>query len=413
MTGLSSGTGWIFRIAAVNSVGTSAYSASVNTCTQTCPIDYSFNINSGSGGNGSVSTVAEQSDGKIIYGGIFNVWNGSVVGRIIRLNSNGTVDATFSTNVGTAASGGVSKIIVQPDGKILVAGSFAAWNGTNAGRLVRLNSDGTLDTAFLTATGTGAGGAVSALELQSDGKMILGGDFAVWNGVSVGRIVRINSDGTRDATFTTNTGSGAGSGNSVRSLAVQSDGKVIVGGNFATWNGVSVGGLVRLNSDGTRDTAFSTAMGSGADASGANAIRALAVDSSGRILLGGQFSTWNGVASPAFVRLNSDGSLDSTFMTNLGTGVTTGVNVILVQGDGKIFVGGSFTSWSGGGGTYRARLNDSGSRDSTYATTGLNALSGTVSGGIIDSNGKIVLGGSMLFYGGSAGLPLGYHVRLN
>ena len=179
-------------------------------------------------------TMTLQSDGKTIIGGSFSQWNGTNVGRIVRLNSDGTLDTAFTTNNGTGANASfVYEIAVQSDGKILVSGQFTAWNGTTVGRIVRLNSDGTLDTTFTTNTGTGTNNIIRSIAVQSDGKILVSGQFTSWNGTNVGYIVRLNSDGTRDTTFTTNNGTGAN--NIVYSIAIQPDGKILVGGQFTAF----------------------------------------------------------------------------------------------------------------------------------------------------------------------------------
>jgi uncharacterized delta-60 repeat protein len=302
-------------------------------------LDTAFTTNNGTGAGSNVYAIAIQSDGKILVGGAFATWNGTTVGRIVRLNADGTLDTTFTTNNGTGANSTVQSIAIQSDGKILVGGAFATWNGTTVGRIVRLSSAGALDTAFTTANGTGANSTVQLIAIQSDGKILLGGYFPSWNGTTVGYIVRLNSDGTRETTFTTNNGTGANS--NVQSIAIQSDGKILVGGGFNVWNSTTVGFVVRLNSNGTLDTAFTTNNGTGAG----NTVNALAIQSDGKIVIGGLFTTWNSITVNRIVRLNSDGTRDTAFTTNTGTGADNSVLAIAIQSDGKILVGGGFTAF--------------------------------------------------------------------
>jgi len=250
-------------------------------------MDTAFTTNTGTGANSSILSVAIQSDGKILVGGSFTTWNGTTVNRIVRLNSDGTRDTAFTTNTGTGANTTIETIAIQSDGKIIVGGSFTIWNGATVGFIVRLNSNGTRDTSFTTNTGTGANTTIVTIAIQSDGKILVGGNFTVWNGTAVGRIVRLNADGTRDTAFTTNTGTGASGG--VVSIAIQSDGKILVGGNFGAWNGTTVTRIVRLNSDGTRDTAFTTNAGNGAN----NTVRSVTIQSDRKILLAGTFTSFN------------------------------------------------------------------------------------------------------------------------
>jgi uncharacterized delta-60 repeat protein len=302
--------------------------------------DTAFNTNTGTGSNGANSAIEIQSNGQILVGGAFTTWNGVTVGRIVRLNSDGTRDTTFTTNTGTAANGNVFAIAIQSNGQILVGGGFTTWNGVTVNNIVRLNANGTRDTTFTTNAGTGANGAVTNMAIQSDGKILVGGVFGTWNGVTVNRIVRLNADGTRDTAFTTNTGAAAGL-NNVNTIAVQSNGQIVVGGAFTTWNGVTVGRIVRLNSDGTRDTTFTTNTGTAAN----SIVNTVAIQSNGQIVLAGNFVTWNAVTVNGIARLNSDGTRDTNFTTNAGIGAFS-INKITIQRDRKILIGGGFSGFN-------------------------------------------------------------------
>jgi len=175
--------------------------------------------------------------------------------------SDGTEDTSFYTNLGTGFNNQVLSTTTQSDGDILVGGSFTALDGNTKNRLVRLNADGTEDTAFYTNLGTGFGNVVQAVALQSDGDILVGGSFTTLDGNTRNGLVRLNSDGTEDTAFYANLGTGfAGS---VIALAVQSDGDIIAGGFFSSFNGNTRNRLVRLNADGTEDTAFYTNLGTG------------------------------------------------------------------------------------------------------------------------------------------------------
>jgi uncharacterized delta-60 repeat protein len=339
--------------------------------------------------NNTVNSIAIQSDGKIVVGGTFTTWNVTTVNRIVRLNSDGTLDTAFTTNTGTGTNNIVDSIVIQSDGKILVGGQSTSWNGTTVGRIVRLNSDGTRDTTFTTNNGTGANNYIRSIAIQSDGKILVGGGFSSWNGTTVGRIVRLNSDGTRDTAFTTNTGTGANSVVGFNSIAIQSDGKIVVGGGFSRWSGTIVNRIVRLNSDGTRDTAFNTNTGTGA----ISTVNPVTVQPDGKILLGGEFNTWNGTTVGRIVRLNSDGTRDTAFNTNTGTGTTTSTRSIAIQSDGKIIIGGFFTVWNGTSINRIVRLNPDGTRDTAFTTNNGTGANNSVYVVAIQSDGKILVGG--------------------
>jgi uncharacterized delta-60 repeat protein len=355
--------------------------------------DTTFITNVSGGANNTVTAVGLQSDGKVIFGGNFTTFNGNSINRIIRLNSDGTTDTVFSTNIGVGAPTQINSIVVQPDQKILVGGIFSGFNVSTVGRIIRLNSDGTTDTSFVTNTGTGAGNTVNTIAVQSDGKILLGGTFTTFNGTTgIGRIIRLNSDGTRDTSFV-----GTGAANTVNAIAVQSDGKIIVGGDFTTFNGTAgINRIVRLNSDGTRDTSFSTNVGTGANV----AINSIAIQSDGKIVIAGNFAVFNGVQGAGIVRLNSDGTRDTAFTTNGGTGLNGGANAVGVQSDGKIIVGGGFTAFDNLLVYRLVRLNSDGTLDTVFKENIGTGLSNFVFSIIFQPDGKpIIAGGFDMFNG--------------
>ena len=305
--------------------------------------DTAFTVNTGSGFNSSVYSVAVQSDGKIVVGGSFTELNGVTSNRIARLNADGTPDTTFSSKTGSGFGGGVVRALaVQSDGKIVAGGAFTTLNGETRNRIVRFNADGTPDTTFSNNTGSGFNGAeVYSVVVQSDGKIVVGGDFTTLKGQTTNRIARLNVDGTPDTAFTTSTGTGFDT--TVTSVAVQADGKIVVGGSFTTLNGQTSNRIARLNVDGTPDAAFSLSTGAGFN-SGVNGV---AVQPDGKIVVGGSFTTLNGQTSNRIARLNIDGTPDTTFTANTGTGFSNGVLPVALQSDGKIVVGGHFTTLNG------------------------------------------------------------------
>src|SRR6185437_4424176 len=175
-------------------------------------VDFSFRL--GASLDSSVLAVAVQSDGKVLIGGGFTTVNGALRGHIARLNPDGSIDHTFGYGL-AGASSTVNAMALQSDGKVLIGGTFTAVNGTAINRVARLNSDGTLDTTFASGL-AGANGSINAMALQSDGKVLIGGLFAAVNGTAINRIARLNSDGTLDTAF----GNGlAGANNAVTALA--------------------------------------------------------------------------------------------------------------------------------------------------------------------------------------------------
>ena len=187
----------------------------------------------------------------------------------------GNVDPTFGASLGLA--GNVERVLVQPDGKILVAGSFDK-------RLIRLNSDGSLDSDF--DLGAGTNGFVNAMAVQADGKLIIGGYFTSVGGATRNGIARLYSNGSLDTGFDP----GAGTDDmDVYTLALQSDGKVVIGGGFNTVGGITRHHIARLNADGSLDTGFDPGT-----RVGGSVVGALAVQSDGKVVIGVTSTTWAG-----------------------------------------------------------------------------------------------------------------------
>jgi uncharacterized delta-60 repeat protein len=344
-------------------------------------IDTSFNT--GTGFNNLVWAITVQADGKILVGGSFTTYKGVTENRIVRLNIDGSKDTTFST--GTGFNTQVYAIETQADGKILVGGSFTTYKGVTENRIVRLNADGSKDTAF--STGTGFGSLVYTIATQADGKILVGGTFIAYKGVTENRIIRLNANGSKDTTFST----GTGFSNSVRAITTQADGKILVGGEFTTYNGVTENRIIRLNADGSKDTVFNTGTGFN------NTVLAITTQVDGKILVGGEFTTYNGVTENRIIRLNADGSKDTVF--NTGTGFNNAVYAITAQTDGKILVGGVFSTYNGFIVNYIIRLNTDGSKDNAFSTgTGFNNFVSTIT---TQSDGKILAGGAFTSYNNS------------
>jgi len=235
---------------------------------------------------------------------------------------------------------------MQSDGKVLVGGQFTAVNGVTRSRVARLNADGTLDTGFLNGF-SGPDNAVYSVAAQSDGKVFIGGGFETVNGVNRTFVARLNADGGLDGGFLTGL---SGNADGVRSVAVQSDGKVLVGGLFTAVNGVSRTNIARLNADGSLDSGFLNGL------SGANdAVYSVAVQSDGKVLIGGNFTAVNGVGRTNIARLNPDGAMDSGFLSGL-SGADSDVWSVAVQTDGRVLIGGFFNMVNGVPAAHFARL---------------------------------------------------------
>jgi uncharacterized delta-60 repeat protein len=197
----------------------------------------------------------------------------------------------------------VNWIVQDSNGKYLVAGAFTTYNGVTANRIARLNYDGSLDTTFNTLNGLGSVGyCVIAL---SSGKYMVSGAFTTFNGATANRIIRLNSNGSKDTSFVY----GTGFNQQIWSLIEQGDGKVLAGGIVSSYNGTACKEIVRLNTDGTLDNTFSIGTGL---STGGN-IYDMKFTPEGKILIGGHFTTINGIPAKRMALLNSDGSVDTSF----------------------------------------------------------------------------------------------------
>jgi uncharacterized delta-60 repeat protein len=215
---------------------------------------------------------------------------------------------------------------------------------------------------------------VNSIAIQSDGKIIVGGNFTTYKGVTNNYIIRLNSDGTKDLTFDNSIGFNT----VVNTISIQSDGKILVGGAFTTYKGVSANNIIRLNSDGTKDLTFDNSIGFN------NTVNAISIQSDGKILVGGSFSSYKGVTNNYIIRLNSDGSKDITFDNSVG--FSGSVTKIIIQPDGEILVGGAFIN-------YRLYINNSIIRlNSVGNSVSLLNLDGVLNTIIYDSNNNVFYG---------------------
>lgn len=344
--------------------------------------------------NGSITTLAVQPDDRLICGGSFNNYITPVNG-LVRLNTDGTPDASF--NIGTGFNGAVYCSALQPDGRLLVGGDFTTVNGVPRNRIARLNADGTLDTTF--DPGTGCNSVVRCMALQSDGRVLIGGNFNQVNGQSFKILARLEADGVVDATFATSTSFSPGQ---VFAIAVEPDGQVLVGGSFSSYAGTSSVGLVRLNADATVDSGFS--IGTGFVLVTDN-VRAIALQPDGRILVGGAFSGFNGTNVRRLTRLNADGTLDPSFPVG-DRFYIGGVHGLALQPDGKTVVVGGFTTDSGVIRNRVARVDNDGTLDFAFGRGhGCNGrYANTVPiarCSVVQPDGRILVGGGFQAYNDS------------
>jgi uncharacterized delta-60 repeat protein len=361
------------------------------TYSQPGTIDLTFNP--GTGPSSVIKTTSIQSDGKIIIGGTFATYNGITINHIARLNTDGTLDATFNTGTGpgSPSASTVETTSIQSDGKIIIGGSFRTYNGISRNGIARLNPDGTLDTTFNTGTGTGINSNVGTTSIQSDGKIIIAGFINSYNGITINRIARLNTDGTLDTTFNP----GTGPNNIIETTSIQSDGKIIIGGNFTVYNGIGRNFIARLNTDGTLDATFNG--GTEAD----NIVRTASIQSDGKIIIGGDFNSYNGITRNQIARLNTNGTLDTNFNPGTGTEANSTVYDSSIQSDGKIIIVGAFNFYNSVTRNGIARLNTDGTLDDTFNPGTGTEASTIVRTTSIQSDGQLIIGGNFTSYNGT------------
>jgi len=343
-------------------------------------IDTTFHV--GGGANHVVRAIAVQSDGKILVGGYFETFNYTNKNFLVRLNPNGSIDGTF--NIGNVGPGYYVHVIrIQNDGKILIGGELNYYNGAPTNGIARLNPDGSLDTTFNINNGFGWGSDVDDIAIQSDGKLLIGGSFSSFNGLTRSGILRLNEDGTLDSTFN----SGPGLNGSVYSIAIQNDNKIILGGGFTTYNGANRLNVLRLNADASLDSSFVVYP--------TNFIHAVKIQSDGKIIIGGNFYTCSSQTRLGLARLHIDGAVDLSFDPSGGaTTYTREVRAVAILPDDKILVGGYFFVFGGAFRTCLARLHVNAANDYSFASrTGLN---NTVHSTSIQSDGKIIVAGNFI-----------------
>ena len=332
--------------------------------------DASFNP----GADGAVRVVNPLPDGKILVGGGFTTLGGQARNRIGRLNADGTLDTTFNPG----ASDYVFSTAVQPDGRLVLGGFFTTLGGQTRNYIGRLNADGTLDTGF----NPGASSVVQAVALQSDGKILVGGRFTNLGGQSRNRIGRLNVDGALDTSFNP----GTGADEIVFCMAVQADGKVLVGGDFITLGGQTRNYIGRLNADGSVDTSFNPAA--------SRSISSIVVQPDGKILVVQvAYTSWGLRYGSRMDRLNADGTLDGSFSN---PAANDSINAVALQADGKILVAGDFTSIGGQNRSRIARLNSDGTLDGTFFNPGADAA---VQALALQPDGRILVGGGFFRLG--------------
>ena len=333
-------------------------------------LDTAFQIDSG---GRVLASVVQTSDNKIVVAGSFTSIGGLTRHYIARLNTDGTVDASYDPNL----NGPVYALAYDAaSNKIIAGGGFTTVGGENRNHIVRLNPTGTLDSEF----NPNIDGAVGSIVIQKDGAILVGGAFSTAQPIGAtltarANILRLTPAGQLDATFNPTTNS------AVAAIALQDDGKILIVGSFnaiqpgATGTITGRSGIARLNADGTLDTSYNP---------NANApIMAIALQKDGKAVIGGRFNaflpnnTTTVVLRSFIARVNVDGTIDADFDPHANNMVLA----VAVQPDQKIVLAGAFTTLQPAGDAdwtlrkYVARVTTAGKVDPTF-NLDLNELAG-------------------------------------
>lgn len=267
-------------------------------------------------------------DGRTLIAGAIQFFGERKIFRnsIARLAADGSVDESFNAHV----AGSVNSFAVQPDGKIVIGGMIGNVNGDGRNGIARILPDGANDAEFHPGwTGrrplqrskapdnTGANGNVFCVALQPDGKILLAGEFTFVAGVRRNLLARLHPDGRLDESFDAMLDGGKHRpGSAIHSLALQADGKIIIGGSFTQVKGIGRNNLARLLSNGDpdhsfypcpKDARFKDDKEKAPEATGARGrVRSISIQKDGKVLVGGVFDGIGGVPGIHMARLHND-----------------------------------------------------------------------------------------------------------
>ena len=293
-------------------------------------------------------SVAVLSNGKFYIGGSSYRLNDSSVSGIQRFNEDGTTDITFITDTAPYLPS-VQDILILPDGKIIIVGSVVS----------RLNNSGSTDATFI--NGECISGSALSISSAPDGKMVLSGDFAGFNNRSESYIVRLNEDGANDISFTL--GNGTGADEDITATIADEDGSILIIGRFKHYNGVARNGFAKITADGLLDETFNP------DIAVNEQVYTATPGLNGKVYVESFFEVSGGIAT-SLRRLNADGTIDTSF--NTGLGIVSRYNlspiplVLKMQPDGKLLAAGYIISYNGVPTGQVIRLNTDGSLDTTF-----------------------------------------------
>ena len=287
-----------------------------------------------------INEIVPLSTGSLLVGGSFATYQGISAPNFARILPNATLDTNFFHGFGASAR--VNDFVVQSDNKIVVVGGFDAFHEVFSYRIARITENGHPDRSF--RPGGGADLEIQAVALQANGGIVVGGNFNTYDNTNRARIARLFNNGKLDSSFDP----GTGFDGTIFDVVVLSNGQILAAGNFTTYNGFTVSGLVRLNSDGSIDSGFT------APFEPAAIVNEIMLDPDGKIVAVGDFDLTGVNGRRNVARLNADGTLDVGFGSNsFSAGGNGSVHAVARCSDGTYIVGGDFGEFDG---VVRSRL---------------------------------------------------------
>ena len=372
----------------------------------------------------SIYVIRRDGDGTLLFGGYMGTPVGGR-GTVVRYGSDGTADARFKPPVITGTSLPIVQgMVLDAEGRILIGGAFTAIDGVSRGNIARLNRDGSRDDSFSV---DGANGPVSAIEMQNDDRIVVGGKFSRFNGLNVTNIVRLFPDGSIDPTFRATVNQSVSSllltpsselyvggeisavnsrtrtsiakyslvnedflesfsprilsQSSVSPMSLFQDHRIVIAGDFSFVDGLPRGGVAVLTEDGHVDGTFDSSIGTD------GLVRSLAVTREGKIVIGGDFDSYQGHITHKVARINLDGSPDTSFVSASSLYQVYNVGVFT---NGAVLTTGPFGNDTNL--VTKARLNPDGSVDTGYSLP-VNPGNSSINVSKVEPDGKVILGG--------------------
>jgi len=339
---------------------------------------------------GTVKSLAVSQDSTSIYiVGDFTEYNEVAVNGIAKLNANGTLDRSFST--GSGFNGTPRVIKIDSDGGILVGGSFTEYNGNQVQNFVKLLHDGSLYSGFL-----GFDNEVTDIAVTMNGVIYAAGKFTKYGDTSSQGLIRIFSTGEVDESFSIGSGF-SGQDMKVSKIRIKGDSSILAIGNFTEINGTSVSNIIQLTETGEIDSDFDSGTGFNLG----SILSDIIVDQLDNAFICGSFTSYNGESANSLIKLTRSGDIDETFVHLPETdGLVTQIAKDI---DGRLYVGGQFSTYAGVPARGLARILSSGELDYSFDTSsGFNILSVNnivikdediyIAGGFTEYQGKRVSG---------------------